>query len=41
MENNKLPNSNDNNVSVSGRVNKVNNANSYTIGGNDNNTFFL
>lgn len=41
MENNKLPNSNNNNISVSGRANKVNNTNSYTIGGNDNDTLLL
>ena len=37
MEVNKLPNSNDNNVSVSGRVDKINNTNSYVIGNNDDN----
>ena len=41
MEVNKLPNSNDNNVSVSGRANKVNNANSYANGNNDNNTLCI
>ena len=41
MENNKLPNSNDNNVSVSGRANKVNNANSYIVSANDNDTLLL